>query len=99
MPAFAAAPPYDTAGGEWRTYGGNLGSWRYSALDQITADNFKNLRNSWTFLPDNLGPVPDPNLQATPLMVKGTPTRPSTMSSVPWASTRFCQITASPLAV
>ena len=72
MPAFAAAPPYDTAGGEWRTYGGNLASWRYSALDQITADNFKTLRQAWTFLPDNLGPVPDPNLQATPLMVKGT---------------------------
>jgi quinoprotein glucose dehydrogenase len=72
MPAFAAAPAYDTAGGEWRTYGGNLGSWRYSALDQINADNFKTLRQAWTFLPDNLGPVPDPNLQATPLMVKGT---------------------------
>ena len=71
MPAFAAAPAYDTANGEWRTYGGNLASWRYSALDQINADNFKNLRNSWTFLPDNLGPTPDPNLQATPLMVKG----------------------------
>ena len=46
MPAFAAAPAYDTAGGEWRTYGGNLGSWRYSALDQINADNFKTLRQA-----------------------------------------------------
>jgi quinoprotein glucose dehydrogenase len=72
MPAFAAAPAYDTANGEWRTYGGNLGSWRYSALDQINAGNFSKLRQAWTFRPDNLGPVPDPNLQATPLMVNGT---------------------------
>ena len=69
--AFAAAPPYDTANGEWRTYGGNLGSWRYSALDQIHAGNFGKLRQVWSFHPDNLGPVPDPNLQATPLMANG----------------------------
>ena len=69
--ASAAAPPYDTANGEWRTYGGNLGSWRYSALDQINADNFGKLRQVWGFHPDNLGPVPDPNLQATPLMANG----------------------------
>lgn len=62
--------PYDTANGEWRTYGGNLSSWRYSALDQINAANFGKLRQSWSFHPDNLGPVPDPNLQSTPLMVK-----------------------------
>ena len=29
--------------GEWPTYGGELGSTRYSPLDQITRDNFKNL--------------------------------------------------------
>jgi len=68
-PAMAAA--YDTANGEWRTYGGNLGSWRYSALDQITAENFGTLQQVWSFQPDNLGPRPDANLQATPLMVKG----------------------------
>ena len=72
LPAFAAAPPYDTANGEWRTYGGNLGSWRYSALDEINAGNFSKLRQAWTFRPDNMGPVPDPNLQATPLMANGT---------------------------
>ena len=44
LQASAAAPltpyptqPYDTANGEWKTYGGNLSSWRYSALDQINA--------------------------------------------------------------
>ncbi len=63
--------PYDTANGEWKTYGGNLSSWRYSALDQINAENLGKLRPAWTFRPDNLGPAPDPNLQSTPLMVKG----------------------------
>ena len=67
-----ATQPYDTAGGQWRTYGGNLGSWRYSALDQINGDNFNKLRPVWTFRTDNFGPNPDYNLQATPLMVGGT---------------------------
>ncbi|RVT43191.1 PQQ-binding-like beta-propeller repeat protein [Sphingobium algorifonticola] len=57
--------------GEWRTYGGTLSSTRYSPLDQITADNFSTLEVAWRFRPDNLGPVPDPNLQATPLMIDG----------------------------
>jgi quinoprotein glucose dehydrogenase len=57
--------------GEWRTYGGGLSSTRYAPLDQITADNFSKLEVAWRFRPDNLGPSPDPNLQATPLMVGG----------------------------
>lgn len=57
--------------GEWRTYGGGLESHRYSPLDQITAENFSKLEVAWRFKPDNLGPVPDPNLQTTPLMVDG----------------------------
>jgi quinoprotein glucose dehydrogenase len=63
--------PYDTSNGEWRTYGGNLGSWRYSALDQLKADNFSKLQPAWTFHPENLGPTLDYNLESTPLMVKG----------------------------
>ena len=59
--------PYDTSNGEWRTYGGNLASWRYSALDQINAANFNSLNTVWNSYPDNLGPMPDPNLQSTPL--------------------------------
>ena len=74
MEKAAAAPAraaYDTADGQWRTYGGNLGSWRYSALDQINAENFGKLKPAWTFRTDNLGPFPDFNLQATPLMANG----------------------------
>jgi glucose dehydrogenase len=32
-----------TTSGEWRTYGGDLGSTRYAPLDQINADNFNKL--------------------------------------------------------
>ena len=32
---------------EWRTYGGNLASTRYSSLDQVTADNVTDLDIVW----------------------------------------------------
>jgi quinoprotein glucose dehydrogenase len=57
--------------GEWRTYGGDLGSTRYSPLDQIDGDNFSELEAQWRFKTSNLGPRPDFNYQATPLMVDG----------------------------
>ena len=57
--------------GEWRTYGGDLGNTRYSALDQINASNFNKLQVAWRFSTTNLGPRPEYNLEATPLMVGG----------------------------
>jgi quinoprotein glucose dehydrogenase len=60
-----------TANGEWRTYGGDLASTRYSALDQINAANFSKLEVAWRFKTDSLGPRPEYNLQSTPLMVNG----------------------------
>src|SRR5215472_1786597 len=57
--------------GEWWTYGGDLASTRYSPLDQINKDNFKNLEVAWRFKTDFLGPRPEFNLQSTPLMVDG----------------------------
>jgi quinoprotein glucose dehydrogenase len=65
-PAAAAARP-----GEWRTYGGDLASTRYSPLDQITRDNFSKLEVAWRLKTDNLGPTPETNFQSTPLMVGG----------------------------
>ena len=59
------------ANGEWRTWGGDLAATRYAPLDQINADNFKNLEVAWTFKTEYLGKNPDFNLQATPLMVNG----------------------------
>ena len=57
--------------GEWRTYGGDLASTRYSPLDQITPANFNKLEIAWRFKTDPLGPRPEFNFQSTPLMVGG----------------------------
>ena len=35
------------ANGEWPTYGGDLGSTKYSPLDQITGENFGDLEIAW----------------------------------------------------
>ena len=68
LPAIAQTGAVD---GEWRTYGGDLGSTRYAALDQIAAENFNDLEMVWRFNTSNLGPNPDFNYQVTPLMVDG----------------------------
>ena len=60
-----------TLNGEWRTYGGDLASTRYSPLDQINAGNFDKLEVAWRFRTESLGPRVENNLQATPLMVGG----------------------------
>ena len=69
--ASAVAAQSGAVGGEWRTFGGDLGSTRYAPLDQINGDNFEDLEVAWRFNPGNLGPFPDSNYQATPLMVDG----------------------------
>jgi quinoprotein glucose dehydrogenase len=56
---------------DWATYGGDLASRRYRPFDQINRDNFKDLEIAWRFKTDGLGPQPEFNLQATPLMVNG----------------------------
>lgn len=76
----AQTPPAPNA--EWPSYGGTNWSQRYSALDQITRDNFKNLQIAWTWrtpdvelaraLADRIDPAWTPNgFKATPLVVKG----------------------------
>src|SRR5512138_2395676 len=57
--------------GEWSTFAGDAASTKYSPLDQIDARNFSTLRVAWRWKTDNLGPRPDYNLQATPIMVRG----------------------------
>ena len=57
--------------GEWRSYGGDTGNTRYSALDQINATNFSKLEEAWHFRTENLGPRPEYNLEGTPLMANG----------------------------
>ena len=63
-----AAAQTGAAGGEWRTYGGDLGHTRYAPLDRIDADNFGDLEVAWRFKTDNLGPVPEYRFQSTPLV-------------------------------
>src|SRR6185436_9493866 len=57
--------------GEWRTYGGDLASTRYSPLDQINKDNFNKLEVAWRFKTDSFGPRPEINFEGTPLMANG----------------------------
>ncbi len=71
---WAAMPIIGQSGaknGEWRTYGGDLGTTHYPPLDQINADNFYKLQVAWRFKTDNLGPGPEFNLESTPLMANG----------------------------
>src|SRR5262245_56656723 len=57
--------------GEWRVYGGDEGSTRYSPLDQINRDNIKNMRVAWVWKSDSLMPNPQPTSETTPIMVNG----------------------------
>ena len=68
--------------GEWRSYGGDLGSTKYSALDEIDATNFDDLRIAWRWpsadasldldaLREQIPLVSLRGFQATPLMVDG----------------------------
>jgi len=66
-----AAAQTGAAGGEWRTYGGDLGNTRFSPLDQINAGNFNKLEVAWRFKTDSLGPRPEYVFEATPLFVNG----------------------------
>jgi len=50
----------------WLTYSGNYYAQRYSALDQITRDNAKNLEQQWVFQARSLE-----KFEATPLVVDG----------------------------
>jgi quinoprotein glucose dehydrogenase len=61
-----------TKNGEWRTYGGDLGSTRYAPLDQINAGNFNQLEVAWRLKTDSLGPRPEFQYEGTPLFVHGT---------------------------
>ena len=69
--ALPAAAQTGTKGGEWRFYGGDSGSTKYSPLDQINRNNVKDLKIAWRWKTDNFGPNPEFYYEPTPLMVKG----------------------------
>jgi quinoprotein glucose dehydrogenase len=57
--------------GEWRYWGADAWSTRYSPLDQIDAANFSQLQVAWIWRGDNFGPEPDALLRATPIYAAG----------------------------
>jgi glucose dehydrogenase len=58
--------------GEWRYWGGDAASTRYSPLDQVDASNFAELEVAWIWRGDNFGPSVDYLMRSTPLYVDGT---------------------------
>jgi quinoprotein glucose dehydrogenase len=62
---------HGTTNGEWRFYGGDAGSTKYSPLDQINAENAAELEIVWRWKANNFGSRPDYNWEATPLMAGG----------------------------
>jgi quinoprotein glucose dehydrogenase len=64
--ALAAEPA-----GEWRYYGADAASTKYSPLDQINKENVKDLKIAWRWKSDNFGGRPEYNMEATPLMING----------------------------
>ena len=67
-----ALAQHGNAPGEWRYWGADERSTRYSAVDQIDADNVADLEIAWRWKADNYGPSPDFIYRATPLYIKGT---------------------------
>ncbi len=57
--------------GEWRYIGGDAWHTRYSALDQITAENFEDLELAWVWRGDNYGPNPLGVSRSTPIYANG----------------------------
>src|SRR6188508_1493157 len=55
--------------GEWRYWGGDAWSTRYSSLDQVNASNFDSLKIQWQWSAGAFGD--DEYFRATPLFAKG----------------------------
>ncbi len=78
-PRLASAPGGDTpvstalvrgnAPGEWRYWGGDAHSSRYSPLEQINATNFNTLQQAWQWNAGTFGP--DEYYRTTPLYANG----------------------------
>ena len=72
--AAGCAPPDPGPAGEWPHHGGDLASSKYSALDQINAENFAQLEVAWRWESADVrlqGAYDTGSYTATPLMVGG----------------------------
>jgi quinoprotein glucose dehydrogenase len=73
IPAAAQKPAPDT---DWPHFAGDHNSSKYSALDQINADNFKNLKVAWRWETADKAlegkvPMKPYYLRGTPIVIKG----------------------------
>ncbi len=57
--------------GEWSHWAGDAGATRYSALDQIDADNVADLEVAWRWKTVNFGATPENYYRVTPLYADG----------------------------
>jgi glucose dehydrogenase len=66
-----AAQARGTPEGEWRYWGADAWSTRYSPLAQVDAGNFEDLEVAWVWRGDNFGPSVDFVMRANPIYVNG----------------------------
>lgn len=71
LAAASAGAQNGASNGEWRFYGGDAGTTKYSPLDQIDASNVKDLKIVWEWKAQNFGKRPDFNWEVTPLEIGG----------------------------
>jgi quinoprotein glucose dehydrogenase len=62
---------HGTTKGEWTSYSADVGSTRYSPLDQINKENVGELEVLWRWQAGTYGSTPEFNYRITPLMVDG----------------------------
>ena len=55
--ALPAGAQQGAKNGEWRFYGGDAGTTKYSSLDQINAANVKDLKIVWQWKAQNFGRI------------------------------------------
>src|SRR5436305_486931 len=67
----ARSSPPRTQNGDWPITGGDAGSSRYSALDQINRDNVATLRVAWIYHTGDVTPGTRSEIQATPIVIDG----------------------------
>ena len=69
--ALCASAQHGAPNGEWPYWGGDAGATRYTAIDQINAENVDQIAVAWRWKALPLIDGPDGNLQATPIMRNG----------------------------
>src|ERR1035437_2679760 len=56
---------------EWKVYGGGSDNIKYSALDQITTNNVKQLQVAWTYSSGEASDTNRTDMKVNPLIVDG----------------------------